>query len=123
MTLPQPALAHPHHARDLAACLADAADRLDAAAGLPEFLAAVEAHRRVWHGVRRAASWLGHVAPPELVEFSLSAAGRARRRLDGHEVEALILIDRFVSAAIVKRFPPEDAELSAPGPRAAAGDA
>lgn len=94
-----------HLARELAACLTDAADRLDGAADLADFIAAVDAHRQIWQGMSRAAPKLGYLVSPQLVEFSLTVSGRANRRLNDHEVEALIHIDRFVAAAIAKACP------------------
>jgi hypothetical protein len=102
MSLPAYATADAHLAKTLAAGLCAAADRLDGATDLGAFIEAVEHHRKVWQGIRRAAPKLGHLVPPQLMEFSLTAGTRARHRLDDHEVETLIQVDRFVAAAMVR---------------------
>ncbi|MBI5162934.1 MAG: hypothetical protein HY985_03430 [Magnetospirillum sp.] len=88
--------------RALADSFSSAADRLDRASDLEGYVAAVEAHRQLWDEMARAAPRLGGVFPDQLREFSLALAARVRHRLDDHEVEALIHIDRFMSATIAR---------------------
>lgn len=87
-------------ARSIATCLEAVAEQLHRARDVAEFFAAVDAHRRVWLGVRQACPTVRSKIPERLLEFSLAVSARQPRRLSDQEVETLIQIDRFVSAAI-----------------------
>jgi hypothetical protein len=99
-----PTIAAPRRqiAQDIAARLAAAADRLHDARELGEFIAALEAHRQAWQSISLAAPKLGWMIPEQLVEFSLTSAGRADGHLNDHEIEALIRVNRFASSALIK---------------------
>jgi len=96
------ALTRQHVAEQIADGLADAAERLHDAHDLEQFIAALEAHRQVWRSVSMAASTVGWLVPEQLVEFSLTCAGRADGHLNDHEIEALIRINRFAASAVAK---------------------
>ena len=96
------ALSRQRLAEQIADGLADAAERLHDAHDLEQFIAALDAHRQVWRSVSMAASTVGWLVPEQLVEFSLSSAGRADGHLNDHEIEALIRINRFAASALAK---------------------
>lgn len=91
-----------HDARTLADRLAEVAARLDQASDLDHFIQALDAHCRLWQGIRGAAPSLGPLIPEQLMEFATQAPARRGRRLDDHEVEALIHIDRYVANTLAK---------------------
>lgn len=82
--------------------LSDAAERLSTAASLPEFMMAIETHREAWREIRNAQTGLGHYVPLQLMEFCLDAVASAHRRLNDHQVESLIHIDRYVATMLTK---------------------
>jgi len=96
--------AAPHQdlAEEIARRLASAADRLNNARDLEAFVAALDQHRQVWLIVSQSAPKLGWLIPEQLIEISLSTAGRADGRLDDQEIESLIRINRFASLALAK---------------------
>ena len=89
-------------AEEIAGRLAAAAERLHDAHDLDQFISALEAHRQAWRSISLAAPRVGWLVPEQLVEFSLTSAGRADGHLNDHEIEALIRINRFASTALAK---------------------
>ncbi|MGE5547656.1 MAG: hypothetical protein ACM33T_12210 [Solirubrobacterales bacterium] len=92
-------------ARIIADGLSEAALRLDHADCYEDFVAAVEAHRRVWQGLCEAAPGLGVDIPERIRSFSLAMPKKVDHGLSDYEIEALICFDRYVSAAITEAFP------------------
>jgi len=98
----QDALPRQQLAVEIAGSLAAAAERLHDARELEEFISALDAHRQAWRSISMAVPKLGWLVPEQLVEFSLTSAGRADGHLNDHEIEALIRINRFASSALAK---------------------
>jgi len=96
----------PRHrlAEEIAGNLAAAAERLHDARELEDFISALDAHRQAWRSISQAAPKVGWLVPEQLVEFSLTSAGRADGHLNDHEIEALIRINRFASLALAKAY-------------------
>lgn len=93
--------AHQDVAMDLSSRLAEAADRLERADNPADFIASIRANRAVWLRLSRVAQRVGYVIPERFMRASLSISS-GRRRLDDHNIELLISMDRQVSAAIAE---------------------
>ncbi len=95
-------------AEELAASLADAADRLHEARDATAFRTAIEAHERAWHRLRQVIEDFRPCVPKHYLDFSCRSRARAPYRINDDDVEALIHIDRIVAAAITRTSAPRD---------------
>ena len=102
METPNSTAPHQELAAEIADRLAAAADRLHDARELEDFVAALDEHRLAWRKISQAGSDFGGLISDQMVEFSLSTAGRASGRLDDQAIESLIRINRFASQALAK---------------------
>jgi hypothetical protein len=93
---------HQALAEELAASLAEAAERLNGARDATAFRRAIDAHDRAWHRLRQVIEDFRPCVPKHFMDFSCRSRGRGPYRLNDDDVEALIHIDRIVAAAITR---------------------
>jgi hypothetical protein len=90
-------------AEGLSIALGEVATRLEAAADLDAFLAAMADNEKLWKSLGREQGRLGIALPERYLAYSLDASRRGRQGLSDHEVETLIHINRHVAAALAER--------------------
>lgn len=83
-----------------ALALHDAADRLDGADDPSTFMQALERNRRVWETIRELARRHDWQVPNRLADYALKTTGKMGRGVADEQLNALIDINRRVSAEL-----------------------